>query len=145
MPSSGGLSPQEIEARNLRFLAHDLITKTVRYSVAAPFPVPVARFVPDQNYWMMGCDVVAFTPGSAAATSVSITYAGSPAVLGQPGSTGTSILELIGTNISKFFNWDPYGFYLEKGRALNVFVSTPSIVGTAFGNIQLFMIPTWTK
>jgi hypothetical protein len=139
------MSPQEIEARNLGYLSRDLITKTIRYSVTSPFPTPVARYVPDQNYWMPACDVVVFTPGAAAATSVSLTFASSPVVLGQPGSTGTSILELLGGNVTKFFNWDPYGFYLEKGRALNVFVSTPLLLGTAYGNIELFLIPTWTK
>ena len=147
MPGSGGLSPQEIEARDRAFKSKDLITKSMRFisdDLHSQNLTPLGTFVPNENYFLTALDVVSDTPTWGPAV-ISLSYS-DHAVLTQAGSSGVTLFEnwYTGT-MTKFINLDPYGFYLENGRALNLFVISKTPGMQIYGSVTMYLIPTWTR
>jgi len=149
MPTSGGLSPQEIEARDRDLRAHDLITKTIRWlAFIQQGGTMVATFTPDQNYMMFGLDAL-FTINGGYTGYMAVSYAPGVAALASSGSSGVSIVEIPqGSWQGRFYWFEPYGFYLEKNRGLNIFI-VPENTGQAsfqsVGALNLFLLPTWSQ
>jgi hypothetical protein len=145
--ATGGLSPQEIEARDREFRSRDLLTKTIRFYSQPPIPAPVATFNPDQNYFLVGADVF-FICNSGYLAYLALSYASTVAAFSTAGSSGVSILECPPIWEPRLYWFDPHGFYLEKNRALNVFVmqdARSTSQSFAMGAINLFLLPTWSQ
>jgi len=150
MPGSGGLSPQEIEARNRAFLSRDLITKTMMFSGGSYTgnpPKPRAIFIPKENYFLTGLDCVSWVPIGgvsmfALSFSPDITWAGSN------GSSGVNIFLNFGNGLlDKYMSFEPYGFYLEANRAIYLFgeCDRTGPLSGMLGSATMYLIPTWTR
>jgi hypothetical protein len=155
VPGSGGLSPAEIQARERALSSRDSITKSVRFLIPGGTFVtnPVRSFIADEDYWLWGMDTTVFNSAVGAGQCViSVGLSANVPSFSQPASSGATFAEMVPFNsviLDKFYNFTPYGYYIERGRTVrvNVFINPNPfpVGGVLLGSFTLMLLPTLSK